>query len=354
ARAAASRSFASSVRASGVERTAMALSVDVAYMWGIVISSFLYGVYLVMFCIALYILLLPLQPSYRARREPVNRVLVSVAVLMCITCTLHFIAQCLRMGYAYVEHIEHPGTQPPFLEDLSHPLAIVTGVCFTVAAILTDALTIYRLYMIWARNIWVCVAPAITLAGMMVCGFVMCAVTQEAGSEVMLYGTSAGYWLIATFIVGLCTNFVALGLIIVRFTKRDRAQPESARGVGGISLVITVIIESTLIYSYVSMSVASGPFLTLLSSGTKFINLMLLIAQSNVSYTFFCIVIPVIGIASHLLIIHVGYEKYFKPLTSHGPFSSERAATSIPMQVHSPTRSQFGDRSSKVPSSFID
>ena len=86
---------------------------DVAYMWGIVISSFLYGelgsciwrgllgrarsrsllsilsgVYLVMFCIALYILLLPLQPSYRARREPVNRVLVSVAVLMCITCTL--------------------------------------------------------------------------------------------------------------------------------------------------------------------------------------------------------------------------------------------------------------------------
>ena len=46
------------------------------------------------------------------------------------------------MGYAYVEHIEHPGTQPPFLEDLSHPLAIVTGVCFTVAAILTDALTV--------------------------------------------------------------------------------------------------------------------------------------------------------------------------------------------------------------------
>ena len=91
----------------------MALSVDVAYMWGIVISSFLYGelgsciwrgllgrarsrslltilsgVYLVMFCIALYILLLPLQPSYLARREPVNRVLVSVAVLMCVTCTL--------------------------------------------------------------------------------------------------------------------------------------------------------------------------------------------------------------------------------------------------------------------------
>ena len=30
--------------------------------------------------------------------------------------------------------------------------------------------------------------------------------------------------------------------------------------------------------------------MTLLSSGTKFINLMLLIAQSNVSYTFFCIV----------------------------------------------------------------
>ena len=80
------------------------------------------------------------------------------------------------------------------------------------------------------------------------------------------------------------------GLIIVRFTKRDRAQPESARGVGGISLVITVIIESTLIYSYVFISVASGPFLILLSSGTKFINLVLLIAQSNVSYTFFCIV----------------------------------------------------------------
>lgn len=326
----------------------MAVSIDVAYMWGIVISTFLYGVYLVMFGIALYILLLPIQPSFRARREPVNRVLVTVAVLMCITCTLHFIAQCLRMHAAYAQHIEAPGTQPPYLEDLSHPLAIVTGVCFTIAALLTDALTIYRLYMIWARNIWVCIAPAITLSGMIVCGFVMCAVTQEAGSEVMLYGTPAGYWLIATFIVGLCTNFVALGLIIARFAKRDRAQPQSDRGVGGLNVVITVIIESTAIYS-----------------GTKFINLMLLVAESNVSYTFFCIVIPVIGIASHLLIIHVGYEKYFKPLTSHGPLSSERLGSSFPMQLRSPARSQFGesptrsqfgsgDRVSKVPSSFID
>ena len=77
------------------------------------------------------------------------------------------------------------------------------------------------------------------------------------------------------------TNFVALGmlllvdaafallisrhlsgLIIVRFTKRDRAQPESARGVGGISLVITVIIESTLIYSYVPVSLESVPSLS--------------------------------------------------------------------------------------------
>ncbi|TRM58417.1 hypothetical protein BD626DRAFT_185230 [Schizophyllum amplum] len=300
----------------------MAVSIDVAYMWGIVISTFLYGVYLVMFGIALYILLLPIQPSFRARREPVNRVLVTVAVLMCITCTLHFIAQCLRMHAAYAQHIEAPGTQPPYLEDLSHPLAIVTGVCFTIAALLTDALTIYRLYMIWARNIWVCIAPAITLSGMIVCGFVMCAVTQEAGSEVMLYGTPAGYWLIATFIVGLCTNFVALGLIIARFAKRDRAQPQSDRGVGGLNVVITVIIESTAIYS-----------------GTKFINLMLLVAESNVSYTFFCIVIPVIGIASHLLIIHVGYEKYFKPLTSHGPLSSERLGSSFPMQLRSPARS---------------
>ena len=52
------------------------------------------------------------------------------------------------------------------------------------------------------------------------------------------------------------------GLIIVRFTKRDRAQPESARGVGGISLVITVIIESTLIYSYVPVSLESVPSLS--------------------------------------------------------------------------------------------
>ena len=71
------------------------------------------------------------------------------------------------------------------------------------------------------------------------------------------------------------TNFVALGmmslvdaasallitcplsgLIIVRFTKRDRAQPESARG---ISLVITVIIECTLICSYVPVSLECVP-----------------------------------------------------------------------------------------------
>ena len=130
------------------------------------------------------------------------------------------------MGYAYVEHIEHPGTQPPFLEDLSHPLAIVTGVCFTVAAILTDALTVrvHKASSVAALIRLLADLPTLhdlgteylglrrtsdypsgndgcvldlSLLGcsahrILVCGFVMCAVTQEAGSEVMLYGTSAG------------------------------------------------------------------------------------------------------------------------------------------------------------------
>ncbi|THU87756.1 hypothetical protein K435DRAFT_762382 [Dendrothele bispora CBS 962.96] len=284
------------------------ISVEVAYLWGIIISTFLFGVYVVLFGIAMYILLLPLSPAFNGR-EPVNKTLITVSICMVLVCTLHFVVQCIRLHKGYVQRIRLNGTifvevgseedgTIPYLEDIAQPLAIVTGICFTIAALLTDGLTIYRLYIIWGRKLSICILPTITLVGMIVCGFVMCAVTLDMEPpRVKLFGTLAAKWLVATFIIGLTTNFVALGAISWKFWTNSRDKKAgSIKGVNTtMRTVFVVLVESTAIYS-----------------GTKFINLMLLLAETNVAYTFFCIVIPMIGIASHLLIIHVGYEKYFR------------------------------------------
>ncbi|KAF5344374.1 hypothetical protein D9758_013278 [Tetrapyrgos nigripes] len=285
------------------------ITVELAYVWGIIISTFLYGVYLVLFWIAMYILLLPLTAPYDTTREPVNKILVTVSVLMCCTCTTHFVAQCIRLHKGYVQRMHptetlyHVGSgvdgPMPYLENTNKPLAIATGVCFTVAALLTDGLTIYRLYIIWNRSFNACILPIISLIGILVCGLAVCGLAAEMAPSAPLFGSTAAEWLIATFVCGLTTNFIALASVTVRF--RQNAQDKKTSRVPGATgsrnttkMVALIMLESAAIYS-----------------GTKFINLMLLVAETNVTFAFFCICIPMTGIASHLLIIHVGYHKYF-------------------------------------------
>ncbi|KAF5361621.1 hypothetical protein D9758_007370 [Tetrapyrgos nigripes] len=308
-------------------------SVELAYVWGITLSSFLYGIYLILFAAAMYILLLPLSPTF-GLRERVNKVLITVTVLMCLTCTTHFVVQFIRLHKGYSERmnshetLHHVGDgvdgPVPYLEDLTQPLAIVTGVCFTIAAVLTDGLTIYRLYIMWNRKFTICILPVITLTGMLVCGFAMCAVTSEMSPSSPLFGTPAAEWLTSTFVIGLATNFIALSSVTVRFRKNARDRKKIGLGVTGTTkMMMLVLVESSALYS-----------------GTKFINLMLLVSETSIAFVFFCIVIPIIGIASHILIIRLGWIKYFKHgrsittsfgVTSGAPTSGISVTRNLPM-----------------------
>ncbi|KAE9392609.1 hypothetical protein BT96DRAFT_944495 [Gymnopus androsaceus JB14] len=280
------------------------------------------------------------------------------------------------MLYAYLQRITDPNPSVPYLEDLSLPLAIITGICFTVAAILTDGLTIYRLFMIWNRNVWICIAPTFTLIGMncmrfrdvcsngrgrrkyqVVWNYFRIVRLSLSSVAARLMRMNPYSWLITTFVVGICTNFTALvtatGLVVYKLLSNNRAT--ATGGTSHVKLVMAIMIESTVLYSCVFrifpitilptildglgadiddsymylvessrsslIGVRFHPFaidtlVSFLPSGTKLINLLVLVSQSNVAYIFFCMVIPIIGIASNLLIIHVGYEKYFKDLAS--------------------------------------
>ncbi|KAK7468456.1 hypothetical protein VKT23_002968 [Stygiomarasmius scandens] len=180
---------------------------------------------------------------------------------------------------------------------------------------------------------------------MIACGFVMCAVTADMKPTTALFGTAAAKWLIATFIVGLGTNFFALGAISWKFwvNSAEKKKAANVKAAGTISLrtVLVILVESTAIYS-----------------GTKFINLMLLIAGTNVAYVFFCLVIPVIGIASHLLIIHVGYEKYSRHFSSDdypiGLSSPNTRTNTMQMQIRIPSRPESPNLASPTKPLFGD
>jgi len=133
---------------------------------------------------------------------------------------------------------------------------------------------------------------------MTACGFVMCAVTADMKPTTALFGTAAAKWLIATFIVGLSTNFFALGAISWKFwvNSSEKRKAANVKAAGTISLrtVLVILVESTAIYS-----------------GTKFINLMLLVAGTNVAYVFFCLVSFSPCVALHRPMFAIGHTGHW-------------------------------------------
>ncbi|OJT08997.1 hypothetical protein TRAPUB_131 [Trametes pubescens] len=220
-----------------------------------------------------------------------------------------------RIYGAYVVHGAEPFGPILFFADLKSPLSLVWAACYVFEAFITDSLTIYRLYVIWGSNIWVCIPPGLCVGAMLVSGFGTVISFSKLDSGNDLWTNVAGDWLICAFVLGLATNILAVSLIGYRILVRNR-RVTAVSGVGSLKNVVVVIIESAALYTFL-----------------KTINLVLLLTKSNVAWAFLSIANPIIGIASHLLILRVAWMRHFKPATSHSAMTSPSRAGTYPMRV---------------------
>ncbi|KAF7376741.1 Zn(2)-C6 fungal-type domain-containing protein [Mycena sanguinolenta] len=187
---------------------ASSLWVGVSTLW---VSTFLYGIYLVLFCRCMYIF-------YKGKNQII---LLLAAIIMFTLSTVTIIISLLQGASAY-------GTLGLNLPQLQTAGAIV----YVTNNIFADLLLIYRCYVIW-NTIWITVVPSLLVIATMILGYSI---------QLKLF-----------FILSLTTNLLVPTLVAGRLwwiIRRIRGPSGAATRRKGRNAMV-IILESGLIYSAV-------------------------------------------------------------------------------------------------------
>ncbi|KAJ6526929.1 hypothetical protein DFH09DRAFT_164755 [Mycena vulgaris] len=196
------------------------LWVGVSTLW---VATFLYGIYLVLFCRCMYIF-------YRGKNQ--LALLVS-AIIMFALSTATVIIFLLQGATAY-------GNAGPALGLQLDKLQTAGAIVYVTNNLMADALLIYRCYIIW-NTVWITVVPLLLLVATMILGYSI---------QLPLF-----------FILSLSMNLFVPALVAGRLwwvIRRIRGPSgEVTRRKGRNAMII--ILESGLIYS-VFVSIHMGFF----------------------------------------------------------------------------------------------
>jgi len=186
------------------------LWIGVSTLW---VATFLYGIYLVLFCRCMYIF-------YRGNKQ--FALLIS-AIIMFVLSTATVIIFLLQGATAY-------GNAGPALGLQLDKLQIAGAIVYVTNNIMADALLIYRCYVIW-NTFWITVVPLLLLVATMILGYSI---------QLPLF-----------FILSLSMNLFVPTLVAGRLwwvIRRIRGpHGEGTRRKGRNAMII--ILESGLIYS---------------------------------------------------------------------------------------------------------
>lgn len=186
----------------------------ISHMW---IGTFFYGIYLVLFCICIYILL-------HRPRNVANIILIITAVTLFTLSTMETIFNII-LGAGDVDGV--------LSDDMYGQILFAYNMTFVTNNAVADTLFIYRCFIIWNRNIYVVTLPIITLV------------------VTIVFGVDQSLPLTPFYIITLGNNVLVTGLTAGRIWwigRQARVHLNPAMQKRYVSS-IAIIVESGVIYS---------------------------------------------------------------------------------------------------------
>ncbi|KAJ7281456.1 hypothetical protein C8J57DRAFT_1500155 [Mycena rebaudengoi] len=307
------------------------LPLDKASFLALILETLLYGVFLVLFVAAVWIIL---KSNLKSTTNPM--LLVTLALIW-ILSTVHLVIDILRANQAFISMQD--GSANNYYLNLSHPLQVAKTAVYVTLTLVGDSFAIFRCYVVGGKW-YITIVLLNLLAGTAVSGYgATVAFSRTArGSEVFL--SQLVPWITAflttTFVTNVC-SFLAYRILRIQWRVRDIKM--------GTTNGAIIIVESAALYSFSVLAV-----------------LIAYLMNSNAQYTLLDLTSPLIGIAftaivlrvslglssqesvvsSHSLGIHPrGYENARQPVNN-------RASTMLTVNVThvvEMTKDDFGDSS---------
>lgn len=226
-----------------------------------------------------------------------------VLATMFLLATVHIAVDLQRVLTAFLNPNESALT---YLEVLDDPLYLLKSAVFICQTLLGDGFLLYRLVLVWERNLFVFLPLLLCFLASTSQGIGTLVYISKAASQAVFI-PQLKRWILSFVILAFVTNFASSCFIAGRIRWVNR-RSSKLNGVGGTNLAapMILVIESCAIYSCCLL-----------------MEMVLYASGSYAHYIFLDSLAHVVGIVFSLVIVRVGLG-----LSAYGPVSQNLTSIS--------------------------
>ncbi|KAI0044744.1 hypothetical protein FA95DRAFT_219039 [Auriscalpium vulgare] len=219
--------------------------IDVATLWSLLCSSIFYGVHVVTFGNAVWVMII------KRRRQARRPHLIGVAFVLFAIGTAYLALAFRRILNAFV-FFQGPGGAKGQLEQISDMLASVKGSLFITQILTGDMILIYRCFVVYGKDWRAIILPIVLWLGFAIIGAFVVYIPFTLHVHAVLSVARLEPFLISATSLTLAINVFCTSLIVRRIWL---AQQQSLRmfSTGGViqsfRRTIGIIVESAAMYT---------------------------------------------------------------------------------------------------------
>ncbi|TRM58212.1 hypothetical protein BD626DRAFT_573846 [Schizophyllum amplum] len=258
------------------------ITLESASFVGIVLETLGFGVFNALFIATVVALV------RRARTEGhFNWALLGTLVVICALTWTHWIINIGRASRAFVNAQAEPGGAAIFYADLSAPSYAAKTAVYVMLTFVGDTFVTYRTWVVWARNYYVAILPALMCIGTLSVGSVATAKFTVLKAGDLIFAASLVPWVTSFIIMSLGTNVLCTLLIAARILATQRRLADSYISTR-ITSALALVVESAAAYSAALIALVT-----------------VYLIGSNGQYAILDLTAPLIGITFAMIIIRV-------------------------------------------------
>ncbi|KAF8962182.1 hypothetical protein BDZ97DRAFT_1702662 [Flammula alnicola] len=260
----------------------MAFSAEESKLVSIFIQTLLYGAYTVLFVITCWVLI-----DKRPRGQPINRTMLSVAIVMFVLATMHIGVNYTRIIKAFIIFKNEPGGPGAFFNQLSEFTQIFGSTIYVAQTLVGDSVVLLRAYLVWGKRFYVIAFPCLLLLGSAVTGGGILFSFAKVEPEAEIFVVELGQWIVSFFSMTLATNIICTLLVAYRIWYINRRSISFSEQ--SLRPIMLLVIESGAIYS-----------------ATLTTLLILYKTQSWFQYVLLDAISPIVGLVFSMIIVRIG------------------------------------------------
>lgn len=275
-----------------------------AKLWGTVFEAILYGLYIACYgvCVAAF-------SSRSIPRTTQNKVILAIITVMFCICTAHLACSMRMLGEGlFNSHLASPDA---YFNNRALPLNLATKSINAVVMLLGDGLMVYRLWVIYQRNIFIILLPITTMLGSGVILFLLVWEFSKLAPGQTAFAHTIKISAPSAFVLPLATNIIITTLILYRILDARREVRKVIPDFDDefYRTVIANIVESCIAYPV-----------------ALFVSLVLYLCDSNGQDVLTGPLTQIVSIVATLLWVHVGVgSSRYDRATGSRPATSDRS-----------------------------